>query len=105
MHPSVRPASTSARERLAFLAPNLLFLVTNPLAFVRLGGPVGADLGCSLPNLLAIDAADDNLGRFGHRNGDAFRHGVETGTETDGEILDVGRLRQANAGERDKERA
>src|SRR5262249_47042564 len=48
---------------LAFLAEDVLVRIPDALALVRLGRPEVADLGRHLPDLLLVDAGDDDLGR------------------------------------------
>src|ERR1043166_1836664 len=63
--------SSSRSFLLAFLAEDVFARVFDPHALVRLGLPACADLVCVLSDLLAIDAADHDLGRAGRRDGDA----------------------------------
>src|SRR5437764_13805152 len=64
--------SSSRSLLLAFLAEDVLARVFDALAFVRLRRPEAADLGRDLSHLLAIDAADDDLGRPRRRDRDPF---------------------------------
>src|SRR5258708_11384228 len=85
-----RPSRRSARARggaaargagvewrrsrpLADLPADVLALVADALALVRLGWPHLADLGGDLADLLLVDALDDDLGRRRYLVGDAGR--------------------------------
>src|SRR5947207_14586939 len=61
---------------LAFLAEDVLARVLDPLALVRLGLAECADFRGHVADLLPVDAGDDDLGRFRHRDRDAFRDRV-----------------------------
>src|SRR5262249_5556634 len=57
---------------LAFLAEDVLAGILDALALVRLGLAEGPDLGGHVPDLLSVDAADDDLGRLRHHDRDAL---------------------------------
>src|SRR5262245_34218873 len=62
---------------LAFLAEDELARVFHALALVGLGLAEGADLGGDVADLLAVDAADHDLGRPRRRDRDALRDRVD----------------------------
>src|SRR6266576_5764724 len=61
---------------LAFLAEDVFARVLDALALVGFGLSESADFGGDVADLLLVDAGDDDLGRLGHRDGDALRDRV-----------------------------
>src|SRR4051812_2159483 len=57
----------------AFLAEDVLVRIPHALALVGLGLAKRSDLGRHVADLLGVDAADQDLGRLRHHDGDAFR--------------------------------
>src|ERR1051326_8973950 len=57
---------------LPFLAEDVLVGVLHALALVGLGRTEPADFGRDMPDLLLVDARDNDLRRFRRRNRDAF---------------------------------
>src|SRR5262245_21833592 len=58
---------------LAFLAEDELARIFHALALIGLGLAERSDLGRDLPDLLVVDAADDDLGRLRDRDRNALR--------------------------------
>src|SRR6266545_2080250 len=66
-------SSTWPLRSLPHLAADVLALVTDALALVRLGRAHLANLGRDLADLLLVDALDDDLRGYGHLEADALR--------------------------------
>src|SRR6195256_1765506 len=91
---------------LAFLAEDVFARVFHALALVWLRLAEGTDFCGDVPDLLAVDAGDDDLGGLGHRDRDALRgrvHDIVAVAELDlqvlalqgGAIADAGNLEPA----------
>src|SRR4029077_1265624 len=75
---------------LSFLAEDVFARVLDAFALVRLGLAEATDYRGDVPDLLAIDAGNDNLGRLGHGDRDALRnriHDVVAIAELDLQVL------------------
>src|SRR5215475_6272049 len=61
---------------LAFLAEDELAGIFHALALIGLGLAEGSDLGGDMPDLLVVDAADNDLGRLRDHNRDPLRNRI-----------------------------
>src|SRR5690606_18447832 len=70
---AIRSPTALRRARLAGLPPDLLALVPDPLALVRLRGPLRTDLRRHLPPPLLVDPLHHHRRRARRRDGDPLR--------------------------------